>query len=266
MRLNSIPYKQNQETWYHKSVRYSIAIVLTLVGCVLIGSQSWPLLTSYLNGRVVDAKEEMIVSPVPDNYYNQLEKLPIYDPGQSYFQNLLTKSSLAYQKNMSTYDPSTKKYRKVVIDKDYHKNMKLSIESIGINNVRVTPNVNSYKKSVYNESLKNGLAHFKNTPLPGDGGNSFIYGHSTIQSFLDSNTNNPEIVFSKLEQAEIGDEVTIQKDNKTLRYTVRKKEIIKSSDFSVLKNSNDKETLTLMTCWPLGIGTKRLIVTTERYE
>ena len=144
--------------------------------------------------------------------------------------------------------------------------MKLSITSIGIKHVNVTSNVNSYDPDTYNNSLTNGLAHFKGTPVPGDGGNSFIYGHSTVQSFFDINPNNPEIVFSRLENAEIGDKVTLQKENDVLRYTIRKKKIVDESDFSVLGTSNDKETLTLMTCWPLGIGTKRLIIIAERYE
>ena len=49
-----------------------------------------------------------------------------------------------------------------------------------------------------------------------------------------------------------------------MEYVVRRKKIIEPEDFSVLQPTGDKETVTLMTCWPLGIGTKRLIVVAER--
>ena len=53
---------------------------------------------------------------------------------------------------------------------------------------------------------------------------------------------------------------------KELKYIVRNKKIVEASDFSVLQANGDKETITLMTCWPLGVPSKRLIVTAERYE
>ena len=144
--------------------------------------------------------------------------------------------------------------------------MHLSVSSVGINSVQVTPNVESHDEEVYNEYLKNGLAHFKGTPLPGDGGNSFIYGHSAIESFFSNHENLAETIFTRLEDIEVGDSVLIEKDDKILKYKVKQKKIVEPDDFSILVNQDERETLTLMTCWPLGIGSKRLIVVAERYE
>jgi len=47
---------------------------------------------------------------------------------------------------------------------------------------------------------------------------------------------------------------------------VRKTKIVDPDDFDILNQQGDKETVTLMTCWPLGIGTKRLVVIAERDE
>jgi len=142
--------------------------------------------------------------------------------------------------------------------------MYLDIESIGIKNIKITPNVDSENEKVYDQYLKTGVAHFKGTPLPGDGGNSFIYGHSAIESFFSNHSNNPETIFSKLDGIDIGQEVTVKKDDKVLEYIVRNKKIVSPDDFSILQPTNNKETITMMTCWPLGIGTKRLIIIAER--
>ncbi|KKQ03888.1 MAG: Fimbrial associated sortase [candidate division WS6 bacterium GW2011_WS6_36_26] len=142
--------------------------------------------------------------------------------------------------------------------------MYIDIKSIGIVNIKISANVDSYNDKVYNQFLKQGLAHFKGTPLPGDGGNSFIYGHSAVESFFSNHQNLPETIFSRLSNIDVGEEVDIKKDEKVLKYIVRSKKIVSPDDFSILESQNNKETVTLMTCWPLGIGTKRLIVVAER--
>jgi sortase A len=126
--------------------------------------------------------------------------------------------------------------------------------------------VESTDEDVYDEYLKEGLAHFKGTPLPGDGGNSFIYGHSAVDSFFSSHKDLPETIFTRLESIEIGDTVFIEKDDTILNNKIKKKKIVDPDDFSILETQGETETLTLMTCWPLGIGSKRLIVVGERYE
>jgi len=74
----------------------------------------------------------------------------------------------------------------------------------------------------------------------------------------------PETIFSRLNSIDIGQEVIITRDKEILTYVVRNKKIVAPDDFSILRTHNNKETVTLMTCWPLGIGTKRLVVVAER--
>ncbi len=256
------PTKKQEEVV--KKVRYTLSVIFAIIGLVLLGSQLLPLLRSYGEGMVLGKKDELRKKPVDEKYLAQILEDQIYDPGQSYFQNYLEQSGLVYQQGKTTYDVDSGSMQKVNIDENYSKPMKLSIASIGIKQVNVSSNVNSYEERVYDEALKHGLAHFKGTPLPGDGGNSFIYGHSTVQNFFNSNPDNPEIVFSRLEKAEIGDTVIIEKDNKSLEYIIRKRKKVEPEDFSVLESFGGKETVTLMTCWPLGVGTDRLIVVAER--
>lgn len=250
-----------------KYIRVSISSILAVGGAILLISQLIPLGDSYLKGKVLETKAENITSPVPGAYRREIGgEFAYWDPSSSYFENLLREASIIDQTRLQTYDPSTNTYRDVVIDETYSNSMSMTIDSLGIDSVNVSSNVESYDENIYNSALKNGLAHFKGTSLPGDGGNSFIYGHSAVDSYFSSHQDNPETIFTRLEDIEIGDEVIINKDGIDYTYIVRKKKIVEPSDFSVVGVQNTKEIITLMTCSPAGIGTKRLIVTADRIE
>ncbi len=260
-----------EEQQRQKKVAHFLQITITsffmFIGLAIVFAQTYPLLISYINGRILEKQFQNIATPLPNSYKQYIEgEFAYYDPGESYFENLLGNISSLDSTNDYKNSVSKNKSKHIKIDTTYNKPFTLSIPAIAINNIRVTPNVESYDEKVYNKFLKLGLAHFKGTPLPGDGGNSFIYGHSAVETFFSHHKNLPETIFSKLENAEIGQKIYIKKDGKMLTYTIRKKRIIDPNDFSFLKSQGNKETVTLMTCWPLGIGSKRLIVIAERNE
>mgnify|MGYP000884889687 CR=1 FL=1 len=247
-----------------KRTRIWISAIFAGIGLIIIGSQVVPLAKSYIDGLIEQTRANSKVEPVPESYKTYIEsQLAYYDPGKSYFANLTSQLGVL---GVSTeyYDVTTQTEKAIVIDKDYATPMAINIPSIGITNINITPNVDSYNEETYNKYLKQGLAHFKGTPLPGDGGNSFIYGHSAVETFFSTHQNLPETIFSRLGNIEVGEEVDIAKDEKVLKYIVRSKKIVSPDDFSILESQNGKETITMMTCWPLGIGTKRLIVVAER--
>lgn len=246
-----------------KKTKIYISVVLAVIGFVIILSQVIPLTKSYIDGIIEQARAGVKIDPVPESYQTYIEQqLAYYDPGKSYFANL--SQQLGTLPESQYYDPISKTQKTVIIDKDYNTPMYIDIASIGISNIKISPNVDSYNEKVYNQYLKLGLAHFKGTPLPGDGGNSFIYGHSAVESFFNNHQNLPETIFSKLSNIDVGQEVDIKKDDKILKYIVRSKKIVSPEDFSILESQNNKETITLMTCWPQGIGTKRLVVIAEK--
>lgn len=246
-----------------KKTRIYISVVLAVVGLIIILSQVIPLAKSYIDGMIEQARADSKVAPVPESYQTYIEsQLAYYDPGKSYFANL--SQQLGNVSDSQYYDPVTQTQKEIVINKEYTEPMYIDIASIGISNIKISSNVDSYNEKVYNQYLKQGLAHFRGTPLPGDGGNAFIYGHSAVESFFDNHQNLPETIFSRLGNIDIGQEVDIKKDEKVLKYIVRSKKIVSPDDFSILESQNNKETVTMMTCWPLGIGTKRLIVVAER--
>lgn len=248
-----------------KRMKATIAWILCFVGLILILSQVFPLTKSYIQGEFQSLKQRLLKDPFPEEYREYiLDEFAYYDPGKSYFDNLFNSAqSLQYQ-GVFTYDPASKSSKAIVVDREYDKNMYITIEDIGIEDIRITPNVESSDEKIYDQYLKFGLAHFKGTPLPGDGGNSFIYGHSAVQSFFSRHSNLPETIFTKLEGIDIGDTVNVKREEENLKYVVRNKKIVSPDDFSILKTQGDKETLTMMTCWPLGVGTKRLVVVAEK--
>ncbi len=243
----------------------TLSWIFGIVGIVIILSQTVPLLYSYIRGEMALFQQGQMKDPLPESYRQYVEdEFAYYDPGKSYFANLSENAdSLEYQ-GLFTYDPTTKSTKEIVVDKEYKELMYISISEVGIENIRITPNVESKNEEVYDKLLKYGLAHFKGTPLPGDGGNSFIYGHSAVISFFKKHSNLPETIFTKLEDVDIGDSVEIKREDTVFKYVVRNKKIVSSDDFSILKTQGDKETVTLMTCWPLGAGIKRLVVVAER--
>jgi LPXTG-site transpeptidase (sortase) family protein len=244
-----------------KKAKYFASSLLAMTGLIILGTQLAPLGLSYINGKILESQINTLKDPAPANELSpQDQDLPYYDPGMSYFQNVMQHIGGSPNQPQSS-NPNER--AEVKIDKSYSKSMRLSISKIEINNINITSNVDSFNEKIYNRALKNGLAHFKGTPLPGDGGNSFIYGHSALETFFSNNPDNPETIFSKLEDVEISDEIIIKKDGKTLKYTVQKKKIADPEDFDVVSGIDGKETVTLMTCWPLGIGSQRLIVIGE---
>lgn len=130
----------------------------------------------------------------------------------------------------------------------------ISIPKIGVSAV-VVPNVDGTKQTVYDEALKNGVAHFVGTALPSSGSNIFIFGHSS--SIF--GTGKYDKIFAKLNNLVAGDVVAIQFNGQSYNYKVVAKKIISPDDTSAL-SPTDSEQLTLMTCWPVGTSDKRLIV------
>lgn len=113
-----------------------------------------------------------------------------------------------------------------------------------------------------NLSPETSLGHYKGSALPGNTGNAFIYGHSVLPWFF--NPSNYRTIFSTLGDLNKGDEIQISYNNKILTYRVESKEILSPELVKPLENwkpdfLNDS-TITLMTCWPAGTRTNRLIV------
>jgi len=236
--------KKEKEKYFVNIARF-ISLIFISAGLLLSLYTILPYLSAYVRTKTIENKTTDD-STIILSYYN---------PNTSYFENLTNK---AYEKNI------TNNFNKnQIVNTEYNKTMYLTIPSINLENVKITPNIESTNKETYDQYLKKGIAHFKYTPLPGDGGNSFLYGHSVGEPYFTYNPYNPEIILTNLKNIEIGDSIKIKKDNIDISYKVIKIEIVLPNDVKILSGIAGKETVTLMTCYPWGVGTHRFIVIAE---
>ncbi len=136
-------------------------------------------------------------------------------------------------------------------------NFSLVIPKIGAN-ARVVQNVDPGNEAEYLEALKKGIAHARGTSFPGEGGNIFLFAHSTDYIW---NIGSYNAVFYLLYKLETGDEVNVFYQGQRYKYEVTEKSIIEPEQVEYLTRTPDEETLTLQTCWPPGTTLKRMVVT-----
>lgn len=125
----------------------------------------------------------------------------------------------------------------------------LSIPSVKIVDVPVEINGTDLKKNPI---------HFPGSGLPGQFGNSVIFGHSSLPIFY--KVNNPLTIFNPLLKVKVGDEVTVKYDGVTYKYLVRQVSEVSADDVSVLTQDMTERRLTIITCVPLGTYWRRLVV------
>ncbi len=125
----------------------------------------------------------------------------------------------------------------------------LSIPELGIEEATV---------QIGGEDLMTSLIHYPGTALPGQYGNSVIFGHSVLPQFF--NPEDYKTIFSTLPTLEKGDEIFVDFDGIRYRYLVRKIIEAKPDDVSILEQNYDSQWLSLITCVPPGTYLKRLIV------
>jgi sortase A len=97
--------------------------------------------------------------------------------------------------------------------------------------------------------LKKGPGHYPTTPMPGQHGNVAIAGHRTTYG----------APFNQLDRLGVGDQIFIATKQGAFEYDVTEKKVIKPSESSVLRNTDDNR-LTLTTCNPKYSASQRLIV------
>lgn len=108
------------------------------------------------------------------------------------------------------------------------------------------------------EDLMESLIHYPGTALPGQYGNTVIFGHSVLPQFF--NPKNYKTIFSTLPKLEEGDEILVDFDGIRYRYVVKGLAEVNPEDVAVLEQRYDSQWLSLITCVPPGTYLRRLIV------
>ncbi len=103
------------------------------------------------------------------------------------------------------------------------------------------------------EQLKWGAGHVTGTAMPGEAGNCAIAAHRNYTFGR---------YFSRLNEVKPGDAIDIEYNGKPYKYMVTDDFIVDPDAVWILEKT-EKSIITLITCHPKGIGTKRLIVRGE---
>jgi sortase A len=112
------------------------------------------------------------------------------------------------------------------------------------------------EEPTFQEALRGGVVHYPQTALPGEQGNSVIFGHSSDVWWAPGDY---KFVFALLEKLEIDDIITVSHKGVNYTYVVEGKRIVEPDDISVLQPTEGHR-LTLITCTPTGTNEKRLII------
>ena len=110
---------------------------------------------------------------------------------------------------------------------------------------------------VEEEVLVNGVGHLPESSLPVGGGNThcILTGHRGLPNAK---------LFTRLDEMETGDLFFLTICGEKLAYQVTEIEIIHPEDVEGLGIQAEKDLVSLITCTPYGLNTKRLVVTGER--
>lgn len=108
------------------------------------------------------------------------------------------------------------------------------------------------------DDLSKSLIHYGGTALPGQYGNTVIFGHSTLPQFF--NPKNYKTIFSTLPTMKVGDQIDVTFDGISYTYIVYEMTVLNPSDLSALEQKFDDSYLTLITCVPPGTYWQRLNV------
>jgi len=102
------------------------------------------------------------------------------------------------------------------------------------------------------ESLKQGTGHHIGSANPGQSGNCIISAHNDIFGEI----------FRHLSDLDLGDEIFVYTASQVYRYVVTQKRIIEPMEVSVMHPASSP-VLTLVSCYPYGIDTHRIVVIAE---
>lgn len=116
--------------------------------------------------------------------------------------------------------------------------------------------VDPFNQTEYKEALSRGVAHAKNTKLPGENGMTFLFAHSSGMPWELTRFNT---VFLRLGELKKGDTIVIYKDAKQFTYTVFDKKEVWPNEVNYLLDTS-KDQLILQTCVPIGTSLKRLLI------
>jgi LPXTG-site transpeptidase (sortase) family protein len=131
-----------------------------------------------------------------------------------------------------------------------YQHFSITVPSLKIKNLMVAVSSNNFDQ---------GLAQLPGTALPGERGNVFISGHSSLPQI--TNTPRSKTPFFNLPSIKKQDEIIVKAQGQEFVYIVDGIKVVNPKEVGVISPPDATgRYLTLMTCVPPGFNTKRLVV------
>lgn len=128
-------------------------------------------------------------------------------------------------------------------------------------NAAVIADVSPFNEKEYQIALTKGVAHARDTALPDQKGNIFIFAHSAGDFY---NANRYNAIFYLLNKMKKNDPIYLIYKGIKFKYIVKEVKTVAPNDLQYLQRTGYEKSLTLMTCWPPGTTLKRLLVIAEQ--
>ncbi len=123
---------------------------------------------------------------------------------------------------------------------------------------QILQNVDPVDSELYLNALRKGVAHAAGSVFPGMPGATYLFAHSTQNSW---EVNSMNAIFYLVKDLEEKDRIYVFFNDKIHKYSVSEKSIVDANDIKWLNNAKEgKERLILQTCWPPGTTWKRLVI------
>lgn len=150
----------------------------------------------------------------------------------------------------------TKKITKDTDTVQVDSNFGLYIPQLRIN-ASVVKDVNPTDEKEYLFALEKGIAHAKGTNTPDQSGNVFLFAHSAVNFYEQRKY---DIYFYLLSELKKGNEIVVSYNGILYKYIVSEVLNVPKTELKYLGKYSEKDTLTLMTCYPPGTDFRRTIV------
>lgn len=137
----------------------------------------------------------------------------------------------------------------------------ITVPALGIKDAKVQTGVDGTNDNIYLKVLKEAIAHFRGSALPGEAGNIFLFGHSMLPILARGTY---ESIFTNLPRLKKGDVIYVEYGDQDFSYQINQTAVVDPKDVFVLRQPQNQQLLTLMTCIPPGFGSDRFVAIAER--
>lgn len=218
--------------------RFALSLIFITLGIATFTTVAYPLL-SYQFTFAPKFQKNSLISPLNNRTVEQV----VAAEGPTFVDEVVN-TAFDYTDADTWFagKDSTKKINQNLV-------YTLSIPKVGIENAVVRSD---------HTDLKQSLIQYVGTAMPGDLGNTVIFGHSVLPQFF--NPQNYLTIFSTLHTLKPGDTMEVTADGATYTYKISEMYETSPSDLSPLAQVYNGRYMTLITCTPPGTYLRRLII------